>query len=149
MRLSQPRQSRWLTDSVFCLLWCQWLQVLVDANMQPPRHILHKGPWPGIWINKEAKAFSPASSSTFNILGYQVGGSMRHLEKGYQRVSRTFSGRRDIYSQLVLLFGYVASWPDRPSNLAGPIKQGGPRKPVLTLSGVPSFTSDFELTDNG
>merc|ERR1719427_2498095 len=29
---------------------CHLLQVLVGANMRPPRHMLPKAPWPDLWV---------------------------------------------------------------------------------------------------
>lgn len=37
---------RWLT----LIFLCQRLQVLVGANMRPPRHIFPKAPWPDLWV---------------------------------------------------------------------------------------------------
>lgn len=37
----------------FCvvfILWCQWHQLWVGANMRPPRHIPPKVPWPEWWV---------------------------------------------------------------------------------------------------
>lgn len=61
-------------------------------------------------------------------------------------MSRIFSSLRQTYSCIIL--GCLAPHLDRPILLAEFVKQGGPHKPGLTLSEVPSFAPKFQLTVN-
>lgn len=67
---------------------------------------------------KSLKDFSLAISPTFNVLGYQVGGSMKYTENGSLKKSRIFSGLRETDS-----LRRLAPWLDRPTALAEFTKQ--------------------------